>query len=389
VIGEDEPSADLAFLLMRLGRAHAMAGSPDKGAEWNERGLGLAETLELPEQLVLGWDTKAVLVSERHPAEARSLFQLALDTALASELYDAASRACAGLSELAFRDDRYGDSLAHLDQAHQLALRIGNRGLEWFSVSEATYALTMLGRWDEALARLADIPDDLIGKDSSLAGPLSGVLELLLYRGRIEEARELLARYDDLYARSAGDVQTQGAYRAALAGVRLAEGKPEDAMAAAEQVFAARETLGIGSQNVKLGFLHALEAALALGETAKTRELLDALEALPRGLRPPLLEAVALRFRAQLEPGDPGADPLFIEAAMEFRALGLPFHLAVVELEHAEWLTRQGRAADAEPLFADARETFARLGATPWIDRVDRAVGAPASPSRKAASREA
>jgi hypothetical protein len=43
--------------------------------------------------------------------------------------------------------------------------------------------------------------------------------------------------------------------------------------------------------------------------------------------------------------------------------------LAVTQLEHGEWLVGQGRADDAEPLLAEARETFERLSAKPWLER--------------------
>jgi class 3 adenylate cyclase/tetratricopeptide (TPR) repeat protein len=378
VIGGDEPDADLAFLLLRLGRSHFFVGNPDRAAERTEQGLDIAEALELPEQLVLGWDTKALLVSPHHPAEARGIFQLALDTALGNELYESASRTSGGLSDLAFRYDRYGESLPHLEQSLQLARRMGNRSQEWFVVSEMTYPLTMLGRWDEALARLAEIPDDLVGKDTGILSVLTGVLELQLHRGQIDEARDFLARYDELYAASEGDVQTQGGYQAALAAVRLAEGNPRAALASSEQAFATRETLGIAAQNVKQGFLHALEATLALGDTAKTKELLETVEALPPGLRPRLLEAITHRFRAHLEGDNPGADRQFTTAAAQLRALELPFHLAVVQLEHAQWLMHQGRHTDADPFLAEARETFEQLHATPWLQRLE-AAGAGAS----------
>ena len=45
------------------------------------------------------------------------------------------------------------------------------------------------------------------------------------------------------------------------------------------------------------------------------------------------------------------------------------FYLAVTQLEQAEWLAEQGRADEAEPLLAEARETFEQLGATPWLAR--------------------
>jgi hypothetical protein len=41
----------------------------------------------------------------------------------------------------------------------------------------------------------------------------------------------------------------------------------------------------------------------------------------------------------------------------------------VTELEHAERLAEQGRAAEAEPLLADARQIFERLEAMPWLER--------------------
>ncbi len=48
----------------------------------------------------------------------------------------------------------------------------------------------------------------------------------------------------------------------------------------------------------------------------------------------------------------------------------MPFWLAITETEHGEWLASHGRAAEAEPLLAEARETFERLEADPWLERV-------------------
>jgi hypothetical protein len=46
---------------------------------------------------------------------------------------------------------------------------------------------------------------------------------------------------------------------------------------------------------------------------------------------------------------------------------------AQARLEHAEWLVAQGRAEEAEPLLAEARELFERLRAVPWLERLDAA----------------
>jgi predicted ATPase/class 3 adenylate cyclase len=376
LVGEDEPDADLAFLILRLGSAHYFAGNPERAADLIERGLDLAEALQLPELLVRGWNGRARLIAPRRPEEARSLFQLGLDTALAHEQYTMASSSCSQLSDLGFQRDRYSVSLSHLEQSLAIAHRIGDRPSEWFALSEMTYALTMLGRWEEALARLAEIPDDQIGKDSALLSPASGILEIYLQRGQLDQARLLLGRYEDL-GRS-GDAQAESGYQPALAAVRLAEGNHREALAAAERAFAARESLGIAAQGPKLGFLHALEAARALADEAKLNELLEIVEALPAGLRPPFLDATANRFRAHLAGGDPGADRHFSAATAQLRALELPFYLAVVQLEYGEWLTARGRPDDAQPLLAEARDSFERLAAVSWLERADAlAPGAP------------
>jgi tetratricopeptide (TPR) repeat protein len=276
--------------------------------------------------------------------------------------------ACANLSDLAFQRDKYGESVAYLDRALELSRKVGDRTREWFALGEMTYALTMLGRWDEALARLEELPRDRIGVDTSILSPVNGPVELYLHRGQLDEARTLLAPYAAF--EHYDDLQASGSYLAALSAVRLAEGKPRDALAAAEVGFKSSEVLGIAAQQTKLALLHAIEAALALGEQAKTEELLALIEDRPIGLRPPFLDAQARRFRARLAGDDPSADRLFTTAAAELRELELPFYLAVVRLEHGEWLIAQGRGGDADAFLGEAAEIFGRLGATPWLERV-------------------
>ncbi len=68
----------------------------------------------------------------------------------------------------------------------------------------------------------------------------------------------------------------------------------------------------------------------------------------------------------------------FKAAAGGFREYGFAFWLAVTQLEHGDALVTEGRADEAEPLLAEARETFARLEATPWLERAGRQAGVPA-----------
>ena len=96
----------------------------------------------------------------------------------------------------------------------------------------------------------------------------------------------------------------------------------------------------------------------------KADELLGLIEQLPPGGLRPLLRAHGARFgarRAALDGDATTANAAFLAAADMYREIEMPFELAVVRLEHAEWLAESGRAAEAEPLLDEARATFERL----------------------------
>jgi class 3 adenylate cyclase/tetratricopeptide (TPR) repeat protein len=371
VIADDEPDEDLALLLTRLGQSYWFRGNVELASERTEKALDLAEALNVPEILTRGWNTRGMIVGASRPQESRGLFQLAFDKAMANELLSLASSISGQLSDVGFRQDRYLDSLAHLDEMLAISRRIGHRIYEWFALSEMSYALTMLGRWDEAFARLAEIPEEQLGASVQLLSPLSGVLDIHVHRGELDEARTLLARFADF--ETASDVQAYGCYQAAKASLRLAEGDAAAALTFASLAFDTRRTLGMSAQDAKHGFIKALDAVFILGDRVKAEELLAIVEKEQVGLRPPLLAATAQRFRARLAADDPGADRHFTAAAAQLRALELPFHLAVVQLEHGEWLVARGRPDDAQPLLTEAREAFAELEARPWLDRIDAA----------------
>src|SRR5262249_54504921 len=131
VIADDEPDADLALLLVRLGANHWQVGDRDRASELTERALDIGEALLLPEVVVAGWITRARLLYPRRPEETRGIYELALRTANTHELQQLATRALSDLSDQGFQRDRYADSLTHLQEAFDLARRIGVRNMEW------------------------------------------------------------------------------------------------------------------------------------------------------------------------------------------------------------------------------------------------------------------
>ena len=366
-VKDDEPDADTAFLLSRLGQAYAFTGESVRAAELIDRCLDIAEGLQLVDTLPRAWASKAMLLFPTRPAEAKGLHTLALSVALEHGVPRAQVTGCGNLSDMSMQLDRYRESLDYLEQGLTVTRRIGDRRNEWFMLSEQSYALSMLGRWGEALARVGELPDEQIGVDTGVFSVLTGPLEIYLRRGDLVRAQELLARFDEL-GRSE-DVQARGSVSGATAAVRLVEGRLREALTAAERAIEGRLVLGFGAQDVKQGYRHGLEAAFGLGEPDTVDRMLRVIEESPVGLRPPYLSALAHRFRARLAGDDPAADRLFAAAAAQFAAIDVPFEEAVVQLEHGEWLVRIGRVDDGAELIASARETFDRLGATVWLER--------------------
>jgi hypothetical protein len=166
------------------------------------------------------------------------------------------------------------------------------------------------------------------------------------------------------------DLQDSTMHAAAWAALDHAEGRYASALERGADAIESARPYGMGFQAVKQAFVWAVEAALALGETGRSDELLTMVEQLPPGLRPPFLEAHAHRFRARMTDDEAG----YKAAAGGFREYNFPFWLAVAQLEHAEWLVGRGRVTEAEPLLTESREIFAGLEAAPWLERAERVV---------------
>jgi hypothetical protein len=132
--------------------------------------------------------------------------------------------------------------------------------------------------------------------------------------------------------------------------------------------------LDIINEDRRDAYVEAGHAALALGDEETLETLVAFVATLPPARRSPLMRAGAARFAGLLawRRGDaPGADERLAAAARELADIEAPFVVAQILLEHAEVLAGSGRDAEAAPLLAEARETFARLGAVPWLARAD------------------
>jgi class 3 adenylate cyclase/tetratricopeptide (TPR) repeat protein len=366
-VATDEPDPDVTDLAARLGQMYVYGGDFERAEEPLELALATAQAQRLPEPLVRALLAKSLLVRARgRPEEELALMRHALRYALENDLPEAAGNAYSFISDACFLYDRYGEALDVQRDALALARRVGIRRIEMFSLAELSYALAMTGGWDEAIAARGELPDELLRTSQNVSSVLSGVLEIHLHRGEIEAARDLLSHFD--YLEDYFELQDRAIYRGAQAAVLFVEGDHEGALTCGQAAVELADTLGLGQQAVKQGFVWAVEAALALGERERADEMLTLVESRPLGLRPPFLEAQAHRFRARMTGEDAGLKV----AAASFREHNFPFWLAVTELERAEWLERQGRSSEAQAPLDEAREIFERLEAKPWLERLAR-----------------
>jgi predicted ATPase len=370
VLVRDEPDEDLASFAAQLGRLHFFHGDVERAAERVETALEIAETLWLPEVVAQALITKGIVAdTQGRSEESLALLKHALEVARENDLPSAAIRAYHNLGDTLARRERYEEALEAFRSGVVLAQRAGN--LEWqlTARSEIAYLLALPGAWADALEELTELSDPSI-EVGYLAGILSLVPELLVPRGSVERAKQLLehvARFE-----TSEDVQEHSGYAAARASILRAEGKNAEALAAAEKALAGLPVVGATALPMKDAFVEALEAAHALGDVVTVRDLLGRIDALRPRERTPFLAAQAARLRTRLAAAADEHESVeqgFKTAAATFREYGIPFWLAVTQLEHGEWLAGQGRRDEAEPLLAEARETFERLEAAPWLER--------------------
>jgi tetratricopeptide (TPR) repeat protein len=297
------------------------------------------------------------------PEEELAFWRHSISYALENEeAGEFAPVAYGNLSDACLMGDRYTEALDALAESLRLGQRTGDRNSIFFVFSERSYALTMTGRWDEAIASFAEIPEEQVSANSSLASVLTGIPEIHIHRGDLVEARRVLGLMGFLENEIA--VQDRAVHAAARAAVLYAEGRYEDALAAGAEAAAVSEV----PQAEKQGLTWAVEAALALEQRERADELLKTVEEMPPGLRPPFLEAQAQRLRARMI-GDPEG---FKAAAGRFREYDIPFWLAVTLLEH-------GELTGDRALLDEARGIFEELKAAPWLERVDRATSSSAA----------
>jgi predicted ATPase/class 3 adenylate cyclase len=361
-LADDEPGAELAELAEALARHRFFLADYQAASERVERALEIAEALVIPNVLVHGLNTKHLVLSvEGRYEESLALLEHAIELGRQHELGEPLERALYNLSYQFAARDRVADSAEADLEGLELARRRGDRVAEQRHLGHLVFTHWDLGDWDEVDRLVAELTVDDI---RTVSERMFGVVNMALAGGEVAAARAALETVPSDWE----EPQTRFGFRMLEARTLRAEGRLPEALAAA------REALEVGDVDAlhpffKAAWIETCEAAFEVGDHEQVEELLGVVEQLPPSVRTPRLVTHEARFRGRLLAlrGDrDGAAELIARAADGLRALQMPYPLAIVLVEQAE-----AGADDPAPLLAEAREIFERLGAKPWLERID------------------
>jgi tetratricopeptide (TPR) repeat protein len=374
VLADAEPDHDLALLHAILGKVLFFQADYGRGADQVDIAIDIAEALLLPDVLADALNTKALIAGVRGRREEEyALLRRALELALEHDVSHSAVRAYNNLSYAAMTRDRYDEAREYQEDGLALAHRLGYSGHAYFLRSHLEMNRFLHGEWgpiDALIEELSTAPETSFYSGAETLSYYAG--QVLIARGDVAAARALLDRF--VGDPETGDVQTKAYRLGARAGILVAEGRYDEALSAARTSLEHAPSLGLSHDVVKLGLGHGFEAAVAMRDVAAIEEFLRIVTDAPPGATGPFIHAQAERYQAALADmkGDaPAAESHFKAATGLFRELEMPFHLAAVQLEYAEWLSSSERGPEARALLEEARATFEALEAIPYLERTD------------------
>jgi class 3 adenylate cyclase/tetratricopeptide (TPR) repeat protein len=361
----DDGTEDEAFVEVAANRSRVafLAGDSELSLRLADVALPLAEGLRLGRDLVSTMTTKSnVLMEYGRPAESTALLTHAIALAVEQDLGAEAMRGLYNLAETKMAEARFAEGEELLARGLNLAHERGDRQWERSLTCQALMAQIALGRWDEALATVETLRLEGRGDQWDFQA-LVFTPFILVARGDVAAAHELI---EPLSENTGWDEPTLMA-QSARAIIHRAAGRPKEALADALE-----GAIGVVDRSLShapLEFGEATECAIAADEPDGVRELLTRIDALKPVQLIPMLDAEAMRARAQLAAygGDVEAAERWFKRSIElFRELATPFFQARAQIQYAELMrgVDDGGAAREE-----AASIFEALDATPWLER--------------------
>jgi DNA-binding CsgD family transcriptional regulator/tetratricopeptide (TPR) repeat protein len=292
-----------------------------------------------------------------------------------------------GLPALLTRLGETGAARRMVDEAVYRALTLAAHGLLPGLLAIRAELSMRAGDWDGAQAQAAEAVDlaDEVGQVVDTAAALLLLARLAAARGDRARCGQHLARAREIVGdRRLGGLEVAvGAVEGLL---ELASGDHAAAYVRLERVVRRVDAGSLPDPGWVPWLPDFVEAAVAVGRREEAQRALSAARRQASGSL--LLPAVVARCAALLaaDASAAGAGALFADGLRSGPPGGQPFEQARTELCFGEWLTGQGRPAEAAARLAAAHAAFDALGARPWAGRARRGLDAlPPAVSREAA----
>jgi tetratricopeptide (TPR) repeat protein len=369
------------MLAAELGRVHHFRGEREIALERIDYALAYGEAHQLPEVLAQALNTKSLILASRI-RESRALLREALEVALEHDLTGAALRAYNNLAVQAVVNDRPEEAVRYAREGLELARRRGHRQFAAALGSmTCAHALFAEGDWDAAFA----FADEFLPRGPATVPAIQAAHSGLAYAAFVRGDTSLAVQH---LAQVAAELESGDFQQESLASTKqmllaLIEGRPADAMPYARRPVEISLDLKLpafAAWSIEL----ACEAAGTAGSMQRDLGALAALlDAVPPARRTRRLEAAVGRARglaAAANGEEAAAADVFSTALAAARNLGHPPILAPVLVDYGAWLAGAGRVEEAEPLLAEARDLWARMGAVRWLERID-AIAPAAAPA--------
>jgi len=351
-----------ARLLVLAARTHENLGNVEKARR--VAADALAAAAEADDSWAMGWALHVltlVTAVQGHLTDALPLFDRALavtesDPALADlrlmlQINQAITLGCL---------DRYEQAFAAAGQARDLADRVGTA----VRLAQAHYALGQLlfetGRWDEALAELETVPEDL-KEPGAYCSELGIAAVIGFHRGQTDAARRYLAAAEP-HARRIGSRP--------ISELALARSLDCEQAGALAEALAAL-TAGFANSTEDLGEIEdllpdAVRLATQTGDLSTARTLAGHATTLAAESEVPHRQANALYCRGLLDQDTSG----LLAAAQRYDDAGRPLPRAMALEAAAGHFVETDDRGQARDAFTGAVEIYTALGAAADLARV-------------------
>ena len=357
-------TGEAVALMAELGRAYFRKGDFEVAAEWVDKVLPVAARVDALPVITEALITKGTAVSFLgRTQEGLAILRGALSLATEHDLPLQRLRVLNNLAGTAgLHSPR--EAAAASKEGLVIARRLGVRGWELNCAENYASASLSTGEWEAAMAILDETYTQEIADLEDIAWLQIESTKFKVLEGNSPEDALERAR---LIVEKSEDFQLVAALHHVEAWIALAQGDLEKAYDAA--IAASRRDPG---GNGPIGLAIATRAALWMSDIKRAKESLDLLKEQAQGRNWLTLNERSLQACLSILNGDASASKGFAELAESWRRLDVPFDLGLFELDFVA--VTGGDNPDAQDAAQEASDIFTRLGAKPFLDRLDAAI---------------